>query len=520
VVVKGASNAQGAITNTSLQSYPEAFPRTINLGTITADGTITLAVTNLAYKAALQGNATNVFTGSWADGQGFRLILTNTTASVATNWFVSGKLAGIGTTNNFKIAANDVVTFTAVNDSANGWLYFADDALVDVTEGGFEDGNYGLFTKSGSTATINSSQVTTASIIDANVTTAKLADGAVTGAKIAADTITPHNLAGTFAFTNVTEFGDSAATVWSHELADGEFLTATLKLGQIVGPTNWSSHVYTWNAYRLGTNTVIVDDYELRRLPTNSAAYFVADVLSNEVLLTAAGHVGETNKITGIVEWIKGGFGAATVVDETEFPVIESSLAGGQNSLSTSRTVDMPSGVVEGDLLLMIVAMSTGTEATSAGWTTVPSGSLRQALLWRLAPASPPASVTLTTASNSRTAWVVYRISGHDAAASPAVQYVSTLAPPEVTPSWGNAKTLWFASVASRRSDWVPTDPPTSYTGLVDIAPSYGNTTTAYVRLGVAHRFLDASSEQPGTFTITGTTDSPAAMTIAIKPAP
>jgi hypothetical protein len=357
-------------TTVPLLSASALQPVTIDLGSIDADGTITLAATNLAYKAALEGNATNVFAGSWADGQGFRLVLTNTTAEVATNWFTAGKLAGIGVTNNFKIAANDVVTFTAVNDADFGWLYFADDALVDVTEGGFDDGNYGLFTKSGSTATINSGQVTTPSIIDENVTTAKLADGAVTGAKIASETITRDKLAGVFPFTSVQQFGDTPAVLWTNVMADGEMLTGWIKMGQIAGPSNQLSHIqYAFNVLRSGGSATLLATNAGTVFPAGDA-YFYADVSGNDVFLNAVGFADETNSITGVLEWVKGGIGLPSDSDPVPIDLVAVGTAvGGDN---TNLTPGLPDGWEDGHVAIMVhVGRATTTPGTPDDWTRI-----------------------------------------------------------------------------------------------------------------------------------------------------
>lgn len=84
--------------------------------------------------------------------------------------------------------------------------------------------------------------------------------------------------------------------------------------------------------------------------------------------------------------------------------------------------------------------------------------------------------------------------------------------PPNLTPSWGAANNLWLALMGRRSTASSFNSYPTNYTLEQD-----GNQISNCTLYG-AGRVLNASSENPGTFSI-GTSTPAAAMTLAVRPA-
>jgi hypothetical protein len=117
----------------------------------------------------------------------------------------------------------------------------------------------------------------------------------------------------------------------------------------------------------------------------------------------------------------------------------------------------------------------------------------------------------------SRLSAVTYRISGWDTgetpeAGTPAKNSGSTAPnPPSLTPSWGSDKTLWL--VASHSSAGSSVSYPTNYSNGVT---GYSGIDNAYhVRTAGAERTLEATSEDPGAFTL-GSSATWVANTVAV----
>lgn len=192
-------------------------------------------------------------------------------------------------------------------------------------------------------------------------------------------------------------------------------------------------------------------------------------------------------------------------------------------SVVSSHVVDMPAGIVAGEMLLVFIA-TTLTLTAPAGWNTLwapfNDGSNRwTAAYYRIATGSEAATYTWTTATTTRIVAHVYRVNGNhasaapEAAASPVTGSSATPNPPSLTPSWGSAKTLWFNCVHKPVSFDSMCNPPIEYTHGCT-AMDEGNATKV---LGVAARRNEAASEDPTTWL----TPSGAwiANTFAVRPA-
>ena len=100
------------------------------------------------------------------------------------------------------------------------------------------------------------------------------------------------------------------------------------------------------------------------------------------------------------------------------FPVVESfttSQEDGGNT--TSHTVDMPSGVVTGDLLVIVFATDGDNVSSATGWVNEinrnNSTDVHVSVLSRTSDGTEGSSVEISTTSNERSSHVTYRISGH-----------------------------------------------------------------------------------------------------------
>lgn len=116
----------------------------------------------------------------------------------------------------------------------------------------------------------------------------------------------------------------------------------------------------------------------------------------------------------------------------------------------------------------------------------------------------------------TRSAWHCYRISGGNAFTAATLVEGTSTAPDSgsLTPSWGSAKTLWITAYGCDDQNGDVSAYPTNYTtnGIYDeFAASNG------VGLGSSYRTNEASSENPGAFTIANSQEW-LALTIGVQP--
>lgn len=219
------------------------------------------------------------------------------------------------------------------------------------------------------------------------------------------------------------------------------------------------------------------------------------------------------------------------------FPqVVTNSQSSINTSATTSHNVTLPTSLVNGNLLICMVAVDLANSVGwPGGWTEFFEASVGTgqtiAGAWRAIDGSETSPISVSTSGGTRSAHQCYQLSG---AENPATQppQVPTAAtgtsanpnPPALTPTGGAKDYLWFA-VAGHEVTATP-----SCVGTVGSYPAnYGNgvhqTSGGGVetegRLAVARRELNASSEDPGTFTITAPDCSGmewASTTIAVHP--
>ncbi len=88
---------------------------------------------------------------------------------------------------------------------------------------------------------------------------------------------------------------------------------------------------------------------------------------------------------------------------------------------SSNLTINLPAGTSQDDLLIALLAESSGSDITApAGWTEIiddgNGADVRLGVFWKLATASEPANYTFTVASTDQTAGTILRYSGVDTA--------------------------------------------------------------------------------------------------------
>ena len=214
------------------------------------------------------------------------------------------------------------------------------------------------------------------------------------------------------------------------------------------------------------------------------------------------------------------------------FPVIQQSTTGvvGTAAAASTSVITLPSTINSGDMLLAIFTANGGTGSTitwnssAVGtWTQLASNTqstgFRSEIWYRFADGTEDGkNVTIDLDTARTSAWIVYRVSGispvtpNITSADFAQSSTSTPNPPSLTPSWGQQDTLWLAVLSHGGLSGTITGVPANYSNNV---ASYGSGTTR-VSIFSTDRSLNASTEDPGTYTRSSTGNS-LALTIALR---
>lgn len=204
------------------------------------------------------------------------------------------------------------------------------------------------------------------------------------------------------------------------------------------------------------------------------------------------------------------------------FPQSLSTPGGNSGGNTTSHTVLLPGSIQAGDLLIaMFGTDGTPTVTFPGGWTTIFSqsnGFNKLVVAYRFADGSEGGSISVTTSSSEGSAHTVYQVRNHDSGNPPEVAAVSDGSstnpnPGSLSPSGGAKDYLWLAVQANDDGTRSVSSYPSSYSGGRNDRWSQGQG----VGVGSAHRSLNAASEDPGTFTLSGST-SWLATTLAVFP--
>jgi hypothetical protein len=212
------------------------------------------------------------------------------------------------------------------------------------------------------------------------------------------------------------------------------------------------------------------------------------------------------------------------------FPTV-SSITESPSAGSSNVTTSYPAAVDAGDLLLGIAYMR-GTGAPTYDWTTpgwTPKGTSPATLNMNIgvgakiaAGSEDGTTFTLAIGTTPTGGGVqVYRIPAASWSGDLSKVYVSTGAtgssaasnPDSLAPGVGALDFLWFAATCQRSDTGTISAAPTNYTNLEE----YDGGGTG-IDMASARRELNASSEDPGTFTL-GASIQWAAITIAVEPA-
>jgi hypothetical protein len=143
----------------------------------------------------------------------------------------------------------------------------------------------------------------------------------------------------------------------------------------------------------------------------------------------------------------------------------------------------------------------------------------RLEIRYRVADGTEGSTLAIQTTVAGRSSHASYRISGHNPTTPPVASAgargtSATPNPPPLVPPGGSKDFIWVAVVAYRNGVRTVSSYPSSYVGN-QLNPHVSN--TAGTGIGMATRDLNAASEDPGAFTLSGSSDW-IATTIAVYP--
>jgi hypothetical protein len=207
-------------------------------------------------------------------------------------------------------------------------------------------------------------------------------------------------------------------------------------------------------------------------------------------------------------------------------PTVEATASGIQSSDVTSHSITLPSGIVAGELLLVVFSADEGTDdnivvsintgISGNNWSIL--GQRREddvlgAVIWKIAEGGDV--LTLTTNQTQQNTHISYRISGGTSfnvyGASADGGNANSANPPSLSPAPGSAPYLWIAT-ASKDGTSIAGNEPTNFSNLLTQAGDSNGASTS-----TAIRNFTASNQDPGNFTsFSGSNEEWVSFTIAV----
>ncbi len=206
------------------------------------------------------------------------------------------------------------------------------------------------------------------------------------------------------------------------------------------------------------------------------------------------------------------------------FPSVQAWTSSAEPSNSTSHSVSLPSGINEGDLLIVFFSCDgTSTVNWPGDWNSIfhQSNGSTLDIAYKVAGASESSPITVGTGSSEQSAHIAYAITGYDYYQAPqvstgALNSGTSPDPDSLSPTGGAKNYLWIAVESNDDGRSTTSAYPGNYPIQQRSQPSANSIHGANV--AVASRELNAASENPGTFTIS-TSENYVACTVAVHPA-
>lgn len=205
------------------------------------------------------------------------------------------------------------------------------------------------------------------------------------------------------------------------------------------------------------------------------------------------------------------------------FPVVESTSTNDFTGDATAHLVTMPSGIVSGNLLIVIFVNDDVATVTQAAWNKFkdmsPNSEARITAWWRKADETEGADEDFVTSSSQRGGSSAYRISGaidpdtQPPEASTGVSANTTTPDPDIVTPTGGAKEYLFIAACGADSDKADGGPANMSNPLF-----FGEFAAGGAGGGTAEQTENTETFNPDTFNLTSA-DWAAAFTIAVHPA-
>lgn len=219
------------------------------------------------------------------------------------------------------------------------------------------------------------------------------------------------------------------------------------------------------------------------------------------------------------------GIAAKLDIDYSDFPVVKETTTSKTTTAGFTHTVNLPGNIRSGNLLIVGICVdSTPTVVFPAGYTSFFAkqnlgANVKLEVAYRQADGGEGATISVITTASVESSETAYRIANHEDPSTQAPEGSSgasgtstTPDPDSLTPTGGSKKYLWLA-YHGHDGNKTTSAFPTSYSN--GISTEGGNASSTGI--GSAELENEASSEDPGTFTISGS-DEWAAGTMAIHP--
>ncbi len=254
------------------------------------------------------------------------------------------------------------------------------------------------------------------------------------------------------------------------------------------------------------TASWLVEQDEQLVHPLNTTARFRAVINGTTTATTT--RFGLQYKVSSSSSWYPVGV-------DTASPIIAATSSARDTGNATAHTATLPAGTQVGDLIVVMVSCDGGTLINEEpGWnrsyvaynTTLVSS----AVFWHFATTTSPALI-FDTAASEECSHIGYRLTGAGVPQMIASDGSSTNSNPPNLNAVSSRPYLWITT-RSGDSTVVATVAPTNYLNLISRAAN----TTGGASSNAAHRYLAATSTDPGTFT--SAAEQWVSWTIAVPP--
>lgn len=205
-------------------------------------------------------------------------------------------------------------------------------------------------------------------------------------------------------------------------------------------------------------------------------------------------------------------------------PLIEGTPVSSTGIATTTPEASLPAGIQVGERIILFISARSFIQVP-AGWSSLLFGShstdasvQKLRVIERIADGTEGSSVTLAINDARDSAHAAYRVSGGSVVeVSAQVESSGSGHPdsPSFSPPGGADDYLWF-SVGTAYGIRSFTAAPTNYGNFLN--PSTGTAGLDDANLGVAARTLNAATEDPDAFTLSGPSNNWIAFTLAVVP--